>query len=489
MRERCTKAARPRGIPRGSRRRAVAAAAVALISLAALGASQVRPAFSQTAPSALSPEEAIISLRPFALTANDLPSGYRLAGTSAGTPASQAFVTSSPRAALRERDAAGYMVSVSQTLLPLTRGAGPVEQFGVALFADAPSAAAYATGVSFPIRNATGQQVEAVDLPAPVGSASKAWHLTVSPPDERPIGEYLIRWHRGQVAFTVVTAAVSGDEKLADAAALVAVVDLKEAALPAPKVGLPTVTPAATEAQRLTAAELLATIGIGDEDAPIGYNVTNASIATNAGIVFGNPDPQATLHRVDEQWKRIVGVTETFSTPQGSSSTTLVAEAVLDADAASANVNMRDLIAAPTAVVTVIDPPVQLGDAGYAFTFDTTSASGEARQSVIIEWTHGPLLLAVTMSGPQAMINMDDLVDFAQQWETAYQASDLAPTGSTLPSPPPAASPNLTPSPLPTPAPTPITTAGTVRPVSAPRLMYTRPDQAGVLGSGPSVSR
>jgi len=482
-------AARPRGIPRRSRRRAVAVAAIALISLAALGASQVRPAFSQMAPSALSPEEAIISLRPFALTARDLPSGYRLASTSASTPASQAFATSNPRAALRERDAAGYMVSVSQTLLPLTRGAGPVEQFDVALFADAPSAAAYATGVSFPIRNAIGQQVEAVDLPAPVGIASKGWHLTVSPPDDRPIGEYLIRWHRGQVAFTVLTAAVSGDEKLADAAALVAVVDLKEAALPAPKLGPPTVTPPATEAQRLTAAELLATIGIGDEDAPIGYNVTNASIATSAGIVLGNPDPQATLHRVDEQWKRIIGVSETFSTPQGSSSTTLSAEADLDADAASAIVDMRDLIASPTAVVTVIDPPVQLGDAGYAFTVDTTSASGEARQSVIIGWTHGPLLLGVSMSGPLSMINMDDLVDFAQQWEAAYQASDLAPTGSTLPSQPPAASPNLTPSPLPTPAPTPISAVGTVRPVSAPRPMYTRPDQAMVLGFGPAVAR
>ncbi|HAF10721.1 MAG TPA: hypothetical protein DCK98_11665 [Chloroflexi bacterium] len=151
--------------------------------------------------------------------------------------------------------------------------------------------------------------------------------------------------------------------------------------------------------------------------------------------------------------------------------------------------DMRDLIASPTAVVTVIDPPVQLGDAGYAFTVDTTSASGEARQSVIIEWTHGPLLLTVTLSGPQAMINMDDLVDFAQQWEAAYQASDLAPTGSTLPSQPPAASPNLTPSPLPTPAPTPISAVGTVRPVSAPRPMYTRPDQAMVLGFGPAVAR
>jgi len=35
-------------------------------------------------------------------------------------------------------------------------------------------------------------------------------------------------------------------------------------------------------------------------------------------------------------------------------------------------VDMRDLIASPPAVVTVIDPPVQLGDAGYAFTVDAT---------------------------------------------------------------------------------------------------------------------
>ena len=408
------------------RRRGLAFLAAVVVCASALTFTRGGVAFSQAAPS-LSPEEAVISLIPYKVTARDLPSGYQAGPLGVSTPATLAVLSSDPGAALQTRINSGFIVGISQVLRPSATGTAPAAQLIVFLMNSAAAAKAYATGQAFPLTSTATSNVEPVDLgPAMYGEAQSAYHITVTPPDQTPLGEYLVRWQRGQLVFTLLIQATAGTEKLADLTALAGQIDAHEASLPAPQLGPATVTAPATEQDRLVALALLNDVFVKPADAPIGYRLAGAAITPNAAIVATADDPRATLRRVDEQWQRVMEVSEAFATPQGGSGPILEGSAAIDASPSAAQVDLRDVLTGPGVTVTPFDPGISLGDAMNAVRETSTAPDGTVREAIEIGWTHGPVLLGVATAGPQGSTSLDDLLGFAQQWEDVYQSTRLA---------------------------------------------------------------
>jgi len=398
----------------------------------------------------LSPEEAIIALLPYRLTAQDRLPGYAAGDAfSPETAVTSALVRSSPAERLAAYQNAGFVVRRSQRLVPAAPPAaipGANGVFHTLLFADQPSAATYADGRALPPTSigdldsqpfalgAGGGGVkpttvtrriydfQPVALGAALGDASAAWRETETQLGQPTQVYYLLRWQLGQLVFELVSAPQPlGQERQADAESAASAIDRIERSRPALSLAPATVTPPATEAQRLQAAIRLAPFFVL---APEGYGLTDAYFSHPTSVVELDPDPAAALHRVDEQWKMVMSAHQHF-TSSLDDRVALGAIATLCADAPGALTDMADELVDPGWTSTRIDPPVQLGDATMAFRDAGPNADGSAEQDISIDWTHGALLLHVGMSGPAGGSSMDQLAAFARQVEARFQANPL----------------------------------------------------------------
>jgi hypothetical protein len=223
-----------------------------------------------------------------------------------------------------------------------------------------------------------------------------------------------------------------GQERQADAESTAAAIDAVEAARPPFAPGSATVTPPATEDQRLQAALQLESF-FGSSTAaiptPRGYSVSGRYLTYPAGFVADATDPAAALHKTDEQWRSLVSARLEF-TAQANDHMYLIAYASVHADAASAKAAATGSFAQqPGWTSTPATPPFAIGDSTYAFRGGGTGDDGNPAEDVYLYWTHGPLVLGVRMLGPVGTTSMDQVVALAQQLEARFQANPLPTSG------------------------------------------------------------
>ncbi|MGI8553725.1 MAG: hypothetical protein ACR2PL_23490 [Dehalococcoidia bacterium] len=406
---------------------------LALLVMLALGSgvfhlSGADPSLAQTGDFPLAPEEAVIAVLPYELTAQELPDGYVLRpGLTLSTPSIIAATAGAAPDLFSQLTDAGYVLRLGQALASASQpSSAPGTSFFIILLTDTDATRAYATGASLPPLPSTTTQLRQVDLAGAIGDASAAWHGITTLPNQDPQEFYLIRWQRGRLAYSIQTPALPlGQARLSDVQGLAASLDGLEATRPAPSFGPLTVTPPAGEQQRYEAALRLRSLDAGPEAAPNGYSLRLSDFRHPAGIVAISLDPTGTLHQVDEQWKRLVEARQFFANTQDPR-IALSVDAALDVDPDAAIVDINDFVAGANVSVSAIAPPLQLGDATTAHRISTTDANGNPIDGLSLAWLHGPLLIGVTMSGPAGTTSMDTLAAFAEQAEARYQASPLA---------------------------------------------------------------
>jgi hypothetical protein len=380
---------------------------------------------AQSSAASLTPEEAILALLPYQLPAPEALPGYTVGQTlPAATPVTLAMHGESPVNTFNDWQQAGFVAAYGQALLPTAdTNALPDARgsFHVWLFADATSA--HALLMHSP-PNVGGTAHESVPLGISLGDASGAAHIVSTSSQLPPAGAYEIHWLRGPLMFEVITAPQPlGQEHLEDAQNLASAIDNLEQA--APPLNLPqhTVTPPATELQRLQAALELKPFFIPGGATPIGYTQVDQAAVHPASEVAWAPDPAGMLQTVDTSWKRIISAEQTFQ-DQANHQVLLVAGAALDADAQGAAADLADDALPAGWTSTPIQAPLRLGDATVAF--ENTGANEE---SLSIGWTHGSLLIHVEMEGPPGTTSLDQLTAFAKQVEAHFQAVSLPTAG------------------------------------------------------------
>jgi len=384
------------------------------------GGHGLRTAAAQTPPAALAPEEAVIALLPYLLTPTDIPAGYQLFSTGANSAASYAATAADPAADFAEEISSGFVVSTEQTLSPVVQdGSVPGVLFAIELYTDAAAARRYASGQSFPPAADATSTVDPVTLPATVGEASFAYHSTYSDTGQ---GSYTVRWQHGRLGLRVFTYAPAGKEQLDDALALVSAFEAKEAALPAPALGPPTVSAPATEAQRLDAALQLQSLSIDPAASPAGYTFNATTVVPAAAVVAAAGDPMRALHQVAEQWKRLMEIDQTFVSAQNST-VSLTTAAVLDVDAAGATADVNAYDAPPGGTVATLPAPAQLGDTTFLRRLTGSNSDGSSYEVLDLQWTHGAVLLDVYMTAAGGQTSADTVLALARQFEALYQAS------------------------------------------------------------------
>lgn len=416
------------------------AMAALIIALAVLATTGRRDALGQGAPTGLSPEEAIIALAPYRVATADLPVGYSPGTPAADVPSVNAFENTAgsdrdPHADLTtELRLFGIVGMVQGVRIPQSRNVPDASALVEAhLFSDPGAAAAFA---------ATKLRASSdADPGATLGEGATAQRLTSTPRGSAAqLVYYEIRWKRGLVAFEVMTNAPPGQDTLIDAQQIASAFDKKAAGVPAPLLTSPTVTPPATEDQRIDAMARLASVTIDAADAPPDFGNTSLSIAHPAGFVIASQNPRAALQRIDQRWKRIISFSQTFDPTRGNPPPELALRIRLDADAQAAANDLNDNFQADPAppqgiTETAVSPPVMFGDASLAVVTKGTFSDNTPFQSELIGWTHGPLVLSASLINSPGAISQDQLVAFTKQVEAAFQASPLA-TTSTSPTAP-----------------------------------------------------
>ncbi len=421
----------PAALPAGvSRKRGATASLIVLSALAIGGLHSGSQVTAQTASISLSPEEAVIQLIPYRLTQADLPQGYLLnQQVSVDTPSTFAVGADDPTADLALETAAHFLVQAEQQADATTEESGQLSVgMGARLFADAASTSGYVAGEIFPLtdpKQSGYDTAQPVDLGTTYGDASRAWHVTYTgtDPGKTPGAGYLVRWRRGPVAFRVVTSAFAGKERLDDLRTLMTAIDAKYAAVPAPEFGAPTVTPPATEAQRLQAGLKLQALGF--TASPDGYGFTSIVASHPAQFIYDDVNPVAELRLLDQVWKRLIGYAQTFTNTSDSARMATIIYAQ-DADAAAAKADVSDFQVGPNESATVIDAGIQLGDLTTAHRVTGVYMDGSAYEFLDLSWVHGPVLLEVQMTGQPGSTSLPVLTALARQLEANYQASPYA---------------------------------------------------------------
>lgn len=378
--------------------------------------------------SALSPEEAIISLLPYRLQPQEVPAGYTLnPNTSADSAATLAAESPSAAAAFRSYQNAGFVVVYIQWLVPTAQPTaipGATAHLYADLFVDSSSARKAAMGDTISEASSADVRWEPTILGVSVGEASGAWHKTETSADQPAQGKYEIRWQRGQVVFTLISPPQPlGQEQQADAEKLALALDAAEQSRPALSLGPPSVTPPATERQRFQAALQLRQNNRFFAPAsatPAGYTAELSYFLQPADSVSVGADPMATLHKVDERWKWVVSARQVFRNEQNHD-LFLLTQATLSADPQAADADATDFTPATGWTMSRPDPHVRLGDATYAFQASGPGGNGNALEGIYLYWTHGAVALSVRMLGPAGSTSMDQVVELAKKVEARFQ--------------------------------------------------------------------
>lgn len=404
--------------------------AIVLPLLAPLVALSVhRTVQAQTVAPPFSPEQAMVELAPFRLTAADLPAGYLPQTPSYFTPSGEAVLNTSPAGDphrlldLYSND--GYIAWTAQRL---SGGSStlPAATFYAYVMKDVRRARDRTDGRLDGPHGSDSQFVDDVPVQAVTGDATGIWHIVSTNVRGVTSGGYFVRWQHGRLTFTVSTGAPYGKEKLDDALALLAAIDRVIVARMVPDGAVPAVSPPASESERIDAALKLRTIEIGEDDAPGGFLVAAHGLIHPAGSVLLSANPSATLRRQDEQFRRVIAVSETFlslSDPDNSG-LQLVAALHADADGALADFTALSSGSASTGA-TPIAAPIQAGDAMAALRFSRVQAGTSKTEidEVIVYWLHGPVLLEASLVASPDVLTDELVAGFVQQAEAAYQAS------------------------------------------------------------------
>jgi hypothetical protein len=389
---------------------------------------------------AFATEELAARLLPFLPAATEAPSGYRFGPMVVETPAILAQRIAQPgedpRAALA-RTPNLPVVQISQEFLPAEpRGSPPLPFFVIARLAPDPTAAA--DNVS-PSRRPEG--VLALDAGDGLGEERDAFLDPRTRPDQPPAETLVVRWRRGGVVLEFIRGALAGESDVAGTLAYAAQLDAKAARLPLPGETPPTVTPPATEGERLEALLRLRTFSVLPEDLPASYwpaisgmalhpaqavvntarfqQVDVAELVRRSAETFGqvylgggwltNAPEEAVRGLPDEAWPGV----------------RVVYFASLDADEAAAGRQVRDpysmLMGALGPERTPAPAPVTLGEETFVW-----QVRLDGTESWALRWRHGSVVLFAESVGPVGALGFDELVDLARAVEAAYQRSDLA---------------------------------------------------------------
>lgn len=397
---------------------------------------------------ALSPEEAVIAIKPLQLTQDDLPPGYSRGALTVDTPVSDAVrkaaTGAAPYAALEQSAAEGTQACSVQSLAPPTGAPLTTATVNICLMSDAVSAQSFAQGQARAIDPGTATlSAETAPTDLRLGDGQPTiWRLQGADPNGRPSTDFLVRWSRGQVAFELRGRAAVGKEDPAGAADLSRAVDTGEATRPAASLPPATIAAPVSEAQRLYATlnSQTAIVPVSQPPSATSRLLSNL-IQLPAEAVLNANNPVATLRLLDGTFRRVVYANEVFRTADR---TTLHGQRVtVDADAAGAASELRNPSSdgfftandandqpLPNDVQTdsELTPPLQLGDGTRAL--KTVIAYPDARNNFVtytLRWTHGAIVLQARIGQSERRNQpLSDLVPWAQQVEAAYQASALA---------------------------------------------------------------
>ncbi len=419
-------------------------AGAALVLLSAGAARMTLHAAPRQAATALSPEEAVIAIKPLQLAASDVPPGYALGAITVDTPVSDALRQSvagaDPYAALGSLTAEGTQACSVQGVMPPAAAPLTDAQLTICVMADQPSAQNVVAGTARAIDPAGGtltQETAPPDLTLGDGQAN-VWRLVQTDSNGRTSTAFDLRWSRGQVAFELRAQARAGKEDQSGTNDLGRSIDGGEAMRPPVALGAPTVVAPVTEQQRLYATLNSQTAIVPASAAPSRLYTNTIQLPAEAVLTSNNPT--ATLHLLDETFRRAVYANEVFRTPDRQ---LLYGQRVtVDADAPGAGAELMNPSSdgfffhgeaddSPTPNGTQADteltPPLQLGDGTRAF--KTLISYPDPRNNFVtftLRWTHGPAVLQARI-GAAASKNqqLSDLVPWAQQVEQTYQASAL----------------------------------------------------------------
>ncbi|HLZ69674.1 MAG TPA: hypothetical protein VKV26_07150 [Dehalococcoidia bacterium] len=373
---------------------------------------------------ALSPEEAVTRLAPYLLTRVDLAADYTPGSVSAATAVTFGFDRADPLSAFQQNTSAGLIVLLQQPLSAADLLA-PLSPDALLLYLmrDADAAREFVRGAAYS-PNSGGAGVDAVDLGLKLGDATMTWRGKMALGLFGRSAYYLVRWQQGRIGFEFDVSLDPTKITPEQVAALALQIGRRETAVPPPDFASPTVPPPASEAERAAALQQLVALDLPAGQAPAGYEPPDRGVTSVANLVARNLDTPDILQRVDGQWKRLIETNQSFDAATSPAQITI--DTAYDADPASAIVDGQDIILAKGEAITYLDSPLMLGDFTLAFRTGYDSPSGRVTENLSLEWTHGPLLFGVNMSGPPGSTKLDDVLAFARAEEAQYQASPLA---------------------------------------------------------------
>ncbi len=370
---------------------------------------------AQTLPAGLSPEEATIPILPFLLTPKDLGAGATLQGFSAYGPSTfGADLDGAPSPAIyAQATNAGLVVDTEQTF---ARGASTSTlSFGVRLFTDAGKSRDYATARTEIYPYAPTETAQSVSGAPTIGDASVVLKYHLLNPDGTYFDGYGVRWQRGMLAFSLIE-----DTDAATLTKLAQNIDAREAKLPPPVFGAPTVAAPVTEDQRFAAMSQLYPHALTADDAPDGYQIRagGPQWVHPAAVVSWADDPAMWLTIEDSSWHVVMEMDNAFDSTE--SGGVLGAQAILHTDATSAAADLANFVPAPGDMATEVDPGIALGDTTIAR--DQRSADG-LTEDYFLEWTRGPLLLDVSWTGTPGSVPLATLAQLASTLDAKYQSA------------------------------------------------------------------
>jgi hypothetical protein len=375
-------------------------------------------------PAGLSPEGAIIVLRPYKVIAADLPGGYQpstFLGSSVITAVSlYSGYGPSVRSVYADWVRDGFSVWISQILNP-TPNPCPDPSWTVYLMRDAAAARAYATGqVRPPHDDPSFRTYSNANLGVLPGDSGAAWSFKYLDQDNVQRGGFHVRWQRDQLVFVVEGSSPNGPNTPDELRALLVALNRKAALIGQPLLHSWGVLVPASEEQRLEAGIKINATPVGLRVPPAGFQFNGRNYSHPANPSASTNDPQAALRDFDDRWQRLIEGGSFFSDSDRVSFVDVWIS--VDGDAQSA---LFDL-AARRIPDLAIDPPIALGDATIAAHEVFSLRDASIREVMSISWVHGPIVIAVSLGAPQNAFSVTTLLGFARQAEDAYQRSPFA---------------------------------------------------------------
>lgn len=406
-----------------ARRRLVLATAVVLLAVAARVPARAQPPAATPGQwDAYASEELVARLVPYLLGPTEAPPGYTLDGVDAETPVglavSQRPAGTDPQTVFAQVRSL-WLVQVHEYLMPAGKEPASPLNFTVSLVPD---------GSPFASPAARPPDATALDLPEALGEARDAWQQPVSEAPQLPLQRLVIRWQRGALVFELQQLTATVEQDFAALRGYAAQIDAHEAQAPPYDTSPPTITPVATEPERLQALLSLEAIAGAAAAPPAGYHGSEPMVTTAAQFalhaVLNSTDPAAALADAMRTYPLVAGLFVPYI-PDTPSQPLVAAGLALYGNTAAAQADL--FLVQPEAIhewiaVNPVAPPLMLGDTTTAVEARAAGEEPAGGDLVLasLNWTHGPLRLGVAMEG---QVDWPLLAAFAEQLEMSYQTT------------------------------------------------------------------